>query len=398
MQNTAPTSSPAFDLAITRPAYFKQHGLYIHIPFCVRKCEYCDFYSITQFDQVDAFVDALQLEMQLAAPQLRDVQFTTVFFGGGTPSLLSEEQLSEIWQTMNRCFQINPSAQITIEANPGDLGYNKLDFLRKLGFNRLSMGVQSFVESELKFLGRIHSPEDVEENIGFARKAGFNSLNIDLMTSFPGITPESFQYSLNKALSFNTEHLSCYTLIFEPGTILYKRMKKGEVCPLENEEEAEYYEIARKTLESHGYGQYEISNFARAEEYVCRHNLLYWHHEPYFGFGPSAHSFDGRKRFSNKRSVMAYIRDINNGIFSRDMEEELTEKQLMFETIFLGLRLRSGIYLKRFEERFGKTLESAYPDTIKNLIMQGLIEQKDDCLRLTRNGWMMADAIAARFD
>ncbi|MEL6823125.1 MAG: radical SAM family heme chaperone HemW, partial [Calditrichota bacterium] len=261
MQKTESTTLPAFDLAMTRPAYFKQNGLYVHIPFCIRKCEYCDFYSITQFDQVDAFVDALQLEMQLAAPARNDITFTTVFFGGGTPSLLSEEQLSAIWQTMNSCFHISSNAQITIEANPGDLGYTKLDFLRKLGFNRLSMGVQSFVESELKFLGRIHSPEDVEENIGFARKAGFNSLNIDLMTSFPGITPESFQYSLNKALSFGTEHLSCYTLIFEPGTILYKRMKKGEVRPLENEQEAEYYEMARETLEAQGYGQYEISNF-----------------------------------------------------------------------------------------------------------------------------------------
>lgn len=139
MQKIEQTTAPAFDLAITRPAYFKQNGLYVHIPFCIRKCEYCDFYSITQFDQVDAFVDALQLEMQLAAPRLKDVGFTTVFFGGGTPSLLSEEQLSAIWQTMNNCFQIDPTAQITIEANPGDLGYEKLDFLRKLGFNRLSM-------------------------------------------------------------------------------------------------------------------------------------------------------------------------------------------------------------------------------------------------------------------
>jgi len=391
-------SANSFEWAITKPAFLKQNGLYVHIPFCIRKCEYCDFYSITQFDQVDEFVLALQKEMELAAPALKEKLFTTVFFGGGTPSLLSTQQLSDIWQTMNRCFQIKPDAQITIEANPGDLGYDKLAFLRDLGFNRLSMGVQSFVEAELKFLGRIHSVSDVEENITYARKAGFDSLNIDLMTSFPGITPDSFQHSLNKALSFNTEHLSCYTLIFEPGTILYKRMKKGEVSPLANEEEASYYEMARETLEAHGYRQYEISNFAREEAYVCRHNLLYWQHEPYFGFGPSAHSFDGVNRYSNKRSVMAYIKDIAAGRFSRDLDEKLSEKELMFETIFLGLRLRSGIYLKRFEERFGRRLEDVYPKPLAKLKAQGLIEQKDGCLRLTTDGWLMADAIAAKFD
>ncbi len=372
-------------------------GLYLHIPFCQAKCEYCDFYSITQLDQIKQFVDALIKEIELRSPNFQEIAFDTVFFGGGTPSLLNESQLERIWETLFQHFQINPNGEFSIESNPGTLEYSKLAHFRSLGFNRLSMGVQSFNPSELKFLGRIHTVEQVFENFKNARKAGFENINIDLMTAFPEITEHSFLESLHQALKLKSEHISCYTLIFEPGTVFYKRMLRGEMQPLSEDEEAIYYEIVARELESHGYQQYEISNFARNPENVCRHNLIYWKHQPYIGFGPSAHSFLGNARFANRRSLAAYIKLLSNNNLPVDFREELTEAELMFEYTFLRLRLKEGLNLGDFYQRFGIEFNDVYDSTIRQLTENGLVYQQDDRLRLSSKGWLVADTVATYF-
>lgn len=333
----------------------------------------------------------------MRAPELQDYQFQTIFFGGGTPSLLTQSQLERIWNTLFRHFNIMDDGEFSIESNPGTLEYDKLKHFRELGFNRLSMGVQSFHPSELKFLGRIHSVEEVYENFENARKVGFTNINVDLMTAFPGISEISFRESLRQALSLETEHISCYTLIFEPGTIFYKRMLSGKMKPLTEDEEAVYYEIAADALGGHGYQQYEISNFSRCPELVCRHNLIYWKHQPYIGFGPSAHSFLGNTRFSNRRSLTAYIKTMRDGTSIVDFEETLSQEELMFEYAFLRLRLKEGLSLKDFQQQFDLDFMNVYNKPITQLRENQLIELDDNHVRLSAKGWLIADTVAAYF-
>ncbi|MCB0300642.1 MAG: radical SAM family heme chaperone HemW [Calditrichaeota bacterium] len=372
-------------------------GLYVHVPFCEQKCEYCDFYSLTQLDQIEAFTEALLTEMELRAPQFSGVQFSTVFFGGGTPSLLSPAQLTRIWQRMATLFDIHPNAECSIESNPGTLSFEKLQTFRDLGFNRLSMGVQSFNPDELKFLGRIHNVADVLENFANARKAGFRNINIDLMTAFPGISHDSFLRSLAQAKALAPEHIACYTLIFEPGTVFFKRMQRGELTPMAEEDEAGYYELAAEILGEAGYQQYEISNFARETALICRHNLAYWQHRPYLGMGPSAHSFYNNARFSNKRSLAVYLKNLSVRQLAEDFREELTHEQLKFEYIFLNLRLKEGMRFDRFAQQFGSDFRIEFAATIAKLQSEGLIETSDSHLRLSTKGWMLADEVAAYF-
>ncbi len=372
-------------------------GLYIHVPFCRQKCEYCDFYSITRLEQVEEFVEALLAEIALRAAEFREQVFQTVFFGGGTPSLLSEEQLERIWRALQANFQIDPGGEFSIESNPGTLTLEKLIHFRALGFNRLSMGVQSFNPAELRFLGRIHSVEEVRENFRNAREAGFRNVNLDLMTAFPGLTGESFRYSMEQALALAPEHISCYTLIFEPGTVFYKKMRSGELNPLNEDEEAAYYELAREMLEAHGYCQYEISNFARGREHLCRHNLVYWEHRPYLGLGPSAHSFYRKVRWANKRSLTIYIKSLQKGQLPLDFREELSPEQLMFEYTFLGLRLREGLDTGEFRQRFGMDFQEKYRSAIRKLAENELVEWRDQYLRLSPRGWLVADTVAGYF-
>ena len=372
-------------------------GLYIHVPFCPSKCEYCDFYSVTQLELVESYVEALLTEMELRAPRVNHLSFRTVYIGGGTPSLLTESQLERIREALFRHFHILPDSEFTIEANPGTLSPNKLIFFRNSGINRLSMGVQSFHHRELAFLGRIHTVTEVIENFYHAREAGFSNINIDLMTAFPGISETSFRKSLQEAIKLAPEHISCYTLIFEPGTVFYKRMQKGEMEPLSDDEEAGYYALASETLGVYGYLQYEISNFARGEEFVCQHNLIYWNYQPYLGLGPSAHSFFMTRREANKRSVVGYIKDVTAGKLPVDFAEELTPEQQMFEYLFLRLRLRDGIDMNAFEQRFGVSFLDKYNEPLHRLMSENLVEQEGQYLRLSEKGWMVADFVSTYF-
>lgn len=372
-------------------------GLYIHIPFCEKKCEYCDFYSVTRLDDLEAFIGALQTEMRLYAPTVEDWLFQTVFFGGGTPSLLSESQLEKIWKAIHNNFRIAPGAEVTLEANPGTLNRNKLNFARQLGFNRLSMGVQSFNAPELLFLGRTHTAHQALENFYQARDAGFQNINLDLMTAFPGLTPAHFANTLRQASQLKPEHISCYTLIFEPGTPFYRKKELGILKPVAEEQEARYYQMALEFLEAQGYHSYEISNFAIGEAFRCRHNLIYWEHYPYLGLGPSAHSFWKGIRRANKRSVKSYISDLKKEQLPLQMSERLNSEQLNFEYIFLHLRLKEGIPLTEYRKRFGIELLEKYGRTVHRLKQEGFLAVENDRLALTRKGWLVADAVSAYF-
>ena len=372
-------------------------GLYIHIPFCEKKCDYCDFYSITHLKQIDGFLQALQNEIEIRAQYFKNYTFKTMFWGGGTPSLLNEKQITQILGSLKLNFHFNDEAEITIEANPGTLTSSKLYFLKKLGFNRLSLGAQSFNPQELNFLGRIHSVNEIYKSYNDARDAGFSNINIDLMTAFPGITFKSFKNSLSKAVQLKPEHISCYTLIFEPGTIFYKKMQRGELMPMDDDEEASYYEIASKILQANGYLHYEISNFSLGEKYICKHNLGYWEHKTYIGLGPSAHSFFQNQRQANKRSLLIYINELKKGNLPIDFQENLSEEDLVSEYIFLNLRLRRGINLNDFQNRFGRDYIKKFISKIQYLSDNKLIEANDHYLKLTDRGWMLADSIAASF-
>lgn len=372
-------------------------GLYIHMPFCEKKCEYCDFYSITQLDQMDNFVHSLQKEMEIRASDYANHTFQTIYFGGGTPSLLNENQMILIWDSLRTNFKFCDQPEVSIEANPGTLTRAKLAFLKDLGFNRLSLGAQSFNPNELMFLGRIHSVDDIYQSFHIAREVGFANINVDLITAFPSITLQSFYRSLRETIRLGPEHISCYTLIFEPGTGFYKKMQQGKLKPLEDDREASYYKMASDTLEAEGYLHYEISNFSRGQEHICQHNQIYWNHHPYLGLGPSAHSFLNNQRQANKRSLAIYINDLAKGQLPIGFQEDLTDEDLMFEYIFLNLRMRDGIDLTDFQSRFGIDYGDKFSTKIQYLSDNNFIEMDGHHLRLSERGWMLADSISTYF-
>lgn len=372
-------------------------GLYIHIPFCERKCGYCDFYSLTTLHRRGEFVDALLKEISLVAPQFSHLFFDTVFFGGGTPTVLSTAQLAKIRDSLHRNFHIADDGEFTIEANPGTITLARLRDLRHMGFNRLSMGVQSFQPEDLRFLGRIHTAKEALENFAAARTAGFQNINLDLMTAFPGLTAERFQRTLDTAVRLQPEHLSCYTLIFEPNTPFYEKMKRGKLKPVGSDREADFYRQTNQVLSEAGYTAYEISNFARKPDWRCRHNLKYWRHDVYLGFGPSAHSFFPPKRWWNARSLSGYLHLLKENKLPRRAEEQLDQKTLEYEYIFLNLRLREGIDLADYRRRFQVDFTGKYAGTVAVLAEKGMIKTEGKRLRLTTTGWLLADEIAQQF-
>ncbi len=372
-------------------------GLYIHIPFCEKKCGYCDFYSVTDKRYIQRFTDALIKEIQLAAAQYPHYQYDTIYVGGGTPSILPTGLFEKIWQSIHEFLDISAQGEFTIEANPGTLNKDNLTFFREMGLNRLSLGVQSFHEEELCFLGRIHSVRDVFENYSAAREAGFNNINIDLMTAFPNLTLQRFKDTLENAITLQSGHISCYTFIFEPGTPFHSRMKRGELKPLETDQEADFYEMANEVLSRAGYQAYEVSNFAAGRPFYCQHNLKYWKHLPYVGLGPSAHSFTAPLRWQNVRKLEKYLSYLEQNHLPIVKRENLNEHTLEFEYIYLHLRLREGIDLHEFTKQFHKDFMEKYLTQIRRLESSGMIQHTKDRLRLSPRGWLLADEIASIF-
>ena len=381
-------------------------SIYIHIPFCVRKCLYCDFLSApASGETMEAYASCLCREIEAAGKLYPDYEVRTVFFGGGTPSILKKERICQIMEVLRRAFSLAEDAEITIEVNPGTVDADKLAAYYAAGINRLSIGVQSLQENELQALGRIHSTEDFFQTYSMAIKSGFNNINVDLMSAIPEQTLESCQDTLRQLLSLDRppSHISAYSLIIEEGTPFY------ENTPVLPDEEMDrlFYKITNDILKAAGYHRYEISNYAR-EGCECRHNRVYWERGEYLGFGIGAASLMQETRFSNIRDLQTYLKLLSGeaadgpstGQLTEHLRQEvshLTEWEQMEEFMFLGLRLTEGVSKKRFFKTFGKKFTDVYPGISEKLIREGLLVQEGDRLKLTELGLDVSNRVMAEF-
>lgn len=354
-------------------------GLYIHVPFCRSKCGYCDFYSETKVVLIPLYIESLLNEMTLYSSSFG--VFDSIYIGGGTPSLLTPGDLGRIFEGLFRHLDFSPESEITMEANPADLTFDDLRCLRRLGINRLNIGVQSFCPAVLKFLGRRHSDRRAVEVIDDARKAGFDNIGLDLIYGEPGMDIGEWSGQLKTALAFEPEHLSCYELSLSPETPLGRKYAEGR---FRLPDEKGSYRVFMKTAEilgSAGYIHYEVSNYAKTALFASRHNQKYWDHSPYLGLGPGAHSFHRRKRWWNHRSVIRYAGDLSQGEKPIEGSEILSADHLMLESLFLGLRIAVGIDLNDFREANHVDLENEKKGIIRKL--------QDDGFLLIRNGRLM---------
>jgi oxygen-independent coproporphyrinogen-3 oxidase len=366
-------------------------GLYIHIPFCIRKCAYCGFYSVTDRSRIPAFRSALRREMDLYRGWA--VSFDTIYLGGGTPSVLPPDDLERLIAEIRAAFTIAGGAEVTVEANPGDITERLLKAIRRAGVNRLNIGVQSFDDGILALLGRRHDRAQAVAAVAAARDAGMDNVGIDLIYGVPGQGMGPWLATLSDAVALNPDHLSCYQLTLEEGTPIAERLSRGEISLPGETLQADLFLNTSEVLEENGYIHYEVSNFARPGR-ESRHNRKYWDHIPYLGLGPAAHSFSGRERRWNRRSLDAYIGDLESGREPIEAREILSDGQLRLESLFLGFRTRRGICLEAFRNRCGRDLLKDKRDMIDRLSREGLVEIHDGFLRPTRAGMAVADSLA----
>ena len=376
-------------------------SLYLHIPFCHTRCHYCDFNTYAGMLPLrEPYVRALLTEIELAGKlaALEDGaprRSRTLFFGGGTPSLLSVEQVTRLLQACRQRFAVDEDAEITLEANPGTLSREQLRGLREAGINRLSLGAQSFDAQLLKTLGRIHTPEEIIQALAYARAAGFSSVNLDFMFGLPEQTMQQWQQTLDTALRQHPEHLSLYSLIIEEDTPFYTWTQEGRIVPGDEDLCADMYEYADERLQAAGYVNYEISNWA-LPGHQSRHNLTYWRNLPYLGLGAGAHSFFGGKRFSNERSPQAYIQLLKKRALPHVESESVEREQEMSETAFLGLRTAEGLHLPTFAARFGEPFERFAGERLRVVEEAGLLEQEHGWLRLSKRGRLLGNEVFLR--
>lgn len=372
-------------------------SLYIHIPFCVRKCRYCDFLSAPENTGERArYIEALGREMKCRSEDLKKARVKTIFWGGGTPSLLSPAEFREIAKGLKTCTgEWDEDAEWTIEANPGTLDAEKAEEWRRAGVNRVSLGVQAAQDRLLERIGRIHTFRQAKESVGILREAGFSNINLDLMMGLPGQNLNDWKETLEEALNLAPEHLSCYSLILEEGTPLLRAVREGREILPEEEEERAMYEYTLRRLEKAGYRQYEISNFAKPR-YACRHNLVYWELGEYQGLGLGAASYREGRRLKNTTDLAAYIR-AEDPTKLDTVEEESSLKDQMEEWMFLGMRKTEGVDLTEFRRRFGRDGEEVYGDVIGKLEREGLILRERNQIRLSRRGLDLANQVFAAF-
>lgn len=378
--------------------------LYIHIPFCVKKCDYCDFLSFAADEQTQkSYVAALQKELAFYGAKYKDRRITTIFIGGGTPSWLKEDYMQAIMETVYHYFSVEQDAEITIECNPGTITEHKFEVYRRIGINRLSIGLQSVHNEELKILGRIHTFEQFLKTYDMARKHGFSNINIDLMSSLPGQTPEIFCDSLYQVLKLKPEHISAYSLIIEKGTPFYElyrfdavRQAAGmqtESLPTE-EEEYQTTKMTQHILKEAGYHWYEISNFAKPG-YECRHNIGYWKRVDYLGVGLGASSLIGNVRYSNTRDLYTYLSVPADSL--HETAAQITRNEQMEEFMFLGLRMRDGFYRDEFTQAFGIPIEAVYGDALNHLQQEELLLKREGRIYLTDKGMDLNNYVVAQF-
>ena len=366
--------------------------LYVHIPFCVRKCQYCDFLSGPSDEETkDRYIEALLKEIR-AAEHTEDYEIVSVFIGGGTPSALKAEAIASIMRTLQEKFFFCEDAEVTIEANPGTVDPEKLTIYRNVGINRLSLGLQSTDAEELKLLGRIHSYEEFLKSYEWAREAGFSNINIDLMFAIPGQTGEAWRQHLYQVAELNPEHISAYSLIIEEGTPFAEQ----NLDLPDEDTEYQMYEDTAEILERYGYRQYEISNYAK-QGYMCRHNAGYWQRLEYLGFGLGASSLYGGMRFSNTHQMQEYLKESRNPDQIRKDVTVLSRNEQIEEFMFLGLRMTEGISEKKFEENFDVRLMDVYGDILQKYEETGFMEHIETKWRLTRKGIHVSNHILADF-
>ncbi|MBP3613961.1 MAG: radical SAM family heme chaperone HemW [Bacteroidaceae bacterium] len=365
-------------------------GIYIHIPFCKQRCLYCAFYSSTLHSRQQEYCDALCRELEMRRNYIIGI-VDTVYFGGGTPSTLTRGQLQMILDTIKRNYTLSPSAEITIEANPDDLTPEYLTTLRSLSFNRLSMGIQSFDDTQLKALGRRHTAERARQAVEDARVAGFNNISIDLMFALPSSTHAQWQESIQQAISLHPTHISAYNLTYEEETPLYRALQQGKINAIDEDENLKQFETLIDTLSAAGYRHYEISNFA-LPGYESRHNSSYWHDIPYLGCGASAHSYNGKERSWNVADIELYIRGIETG--NPDFEiEHLSENERYNDAIVTRLRTADGLPLEWFRHKFNKKLYDYLCRNIAPHIADGTLQESNGCASLTHEGIFISDSI-----
>ena len=391
----------------------KELELYIHIPFCVKKCDYCDFLSFPADNRTQRrYVDAVQKEIIYYGALYPDRKITTIFIGGGTPSWLDEEEIVRILHTVREAFAVEHDAEITIECNPGTATAHKLIRYREAGINRISIGLQSAHNEELALLGRIHTWEQFLKTYDLARKAGFSNINVDLMSALPGQTLETFSDTLKKVLALKPEHLSAYSLMIEEGTPFYERYREdekhreaGEPTELLPDEEQEYAvtKLTQRVLMEAGYHWYEVSNFAKPG-YECRHNIGYWKRADYLGIGIGAASLIDNVRYANVRDLEEYCKEceslweeLNIRKTLCSSTEPVTREEQMEEFMFLGLRMTEGVSRAEFEQYFGTTIEAVYGDVLRQLQKEGLLMKQEGRICLTERGMDVNNYVVEQF-
>ena len=370
----------------------KPTSAYVHIPFCTQICYYCDFSKVFIKNQpVDSYLEHLLEEYRSYDIQ----QLRTLYIGGGTPTALSAQQLEFLLDGLTKNLDLSTLEELTIEANPGDLDSDKIAVLKNSSVNRVSLGVQTFDDKMLKKIGRSHLEKDIYENIDRLKLAGFENISIDLIYALPGQTMEQVKDNVAKAIALDIPHMSLYSLILENHTVFMNRMRRGKL-PLPKEElEAEMFEYIIAELENAGFEHYEISNFSKPG-FESRHNLMYWANAEYFGIGAGASGYVNGVRYKNHGPIRHYMKAVEAGN-ARINEEHLSQREQMEEEMFLGLRKKSGVSIRRFEEKFATSFEELYGQVVRDLCHQGLLQVEGQQIRMTKKGLFLGDTVAERF-
>lgn len=368
-------------------------GIYIHIPFCKQKCSYCDFHFSTNLQHKSNLIQAINKELEIRKDEI-STPLETIYFGGGTPSILSEIELESIFETIYKNYSTKNLKEITLEANPDDLNKEKLNFLKSTPINRFSIGVQSFFEEDLKLMNRAHNAQEAETSIKLAQDFGFENITIDLIYGSTTTTNEMWKQNLQKAIELNVPHISSYALTVEEKTILNHQIKKGITKPVDEDRQNEQFQLLVDTLTSNDFIQYEISNFGK-EDYFSLHNSNYWKGIHYLGIGPSAHSYNGKTRAWNIANNSKYIQTINENKLPQEIEV-LNEVEQFNEMIMIGLRTIYGIDLNRINSEFSQPLVNSFYQELNQLINENLVEKKENRIILKPEAKFFADGIASR--
>jgi oxygen-independent coproporphyrinogen-3 oxidase len=368
-------------------------GIYLHIPFCRQACHYCDFHFSTNTSVQAALISSMVQELNLQRQYLDGESVATIYFGGGTPSLLTEEQTGLLLQTIRNNFNVRADAEVTLEANPDDLTVAKLRELKHAGVNRLSIGIQSFQDDVLKFLNRAHDAEQAKNCVALARHIGFDNISIDLIYAIPGQSEEAWRENIQTAISLEPEHISSYSLTVEKQTVFGKWAAKGKFLAVEDDVAAHQLEVLVDELERAGFNQYEVSNFSRPGR-ESRHNSSYWKQEKYLGVGPSAHSYNRVTRQFNIRNNHVYIRSIQEGKIPFELEH-LSVEDHVNEYLLTTLRTRWGVNLESLKQQYAYDLLNSHPQFINELFLRKLAVIENGFLRLTKPGKLLADKISS---